>query len=81
MRKAFDFTGVTIFKECRKVGRTQISDAEIRLIFGDFNARLHCVLDDDKPQVGSHILGRGFGFLNNVSPNTLENRELFVDFF
>ena len=58
----------------------QTSDAEIRLIFGDFNARLHCVLDDDKPQVGSHILGRGFGFLNNVSPNTLENREPFVDF-
>ena len=58
----------------------QIPDAEIRLIFGDFNARLHYVLDDDRPQVGSHILGKGFGFLNNVSPNTLENRELFVDF-
>ena len=58
----------------------QVSDAEIRLIFGDFNARLRCVQDDDRPQVGSHIFGRGFDFLNGASPNTLENRDFFVDF-
>ena len=58
----------------------RIPDAEVRFIFGDFNARLHFVQDEDRPQVGPHVLGRGFDFLSSASPNTLENRNLFVVF-
>ena len=59
----------------------KFSDAEVRLIYGDFNARLHHVHEEDSPHIGPHILGRGLRYLNNyISPNSLFNRELFVEF-
>lgn len=43
--------------------------------------RLHHVHDEDFPHVGPHILGRGLQYLNNnISPYSLFNRELLVEF-
>ena len=59
---------------------TNIADSEIKLIFGDFNARIHHVFEEDRPNIGSHILGRGLQFLNQATDDTILNRELFLEF-
>ena len=49
-------------------------------VLGDFNARLHAKFPHEI-MIGPHIFGRGMQFLlENMSPITLENRSLFVEF-
>ena len=47
------------------------------MIYGDFNAGIHHIFDEDRPRIGSHILGRGLKFLNQTSDDTIVNRVFF----
>ena len=47
---------------------------------GDFNARIHHRYDSELDIMGPNIFGRGREYLERVSLNTKENRDLLVDF-
>ena len=51
---------------------------EMRIILGDFNARLHYRAETEKPNIGIHFIGRGKEFAVNAAEGTRQNRELFT---
>jgi len=60
---------------------TSIPGAHPTLVLGDFNARMHARLPQEDVIAGTYIFGRGMNFLsNNISPPSLENRCMFVEF-
>ena len=69
------------FHQNLRMNLRRIPDAEIRFIFGAFNARLHFVQDEDRPQVGPHVLGRGFDFFKQRIPQHSGKLGSFCRFF
>ena len=51
---------------------------EVPIILGDFNARLHYRAETEKPNIGTHLIGRGEEFALNAAEGTRQNRELFT---
>lgn len=49
-------------------------------IVGDFNARLHARQISELDIMGPHTFGLGSGFLQNMPPDQVENRQFLVDF-
>ena len=49
-------------------------------ILGDFNARLHCRLEHEKPHFGSWIFGGGHASLQEQVEGVALNRACFADF-
>jgi hypothetical protein len=60
----------TVYSECQ----------EAVFLGGDFNARIHHRYDSELDIMGPNIFGRGREYLERVSSNTKENRDLLVDF-
>ena len=49
-------------------------------IAGDFNARLHGRLPEERDILGNFVYGRGLSYLQHTATPTAENRSLFIDF-
>ena len=48
-------------------------------IAGDFNARLHGKLPEERDILGNFIYGRGLTYLQHMAAATAENRSHFID--
>ena len=54
--------------------------SSIRLVAGDFNARLYEVQPDEAPNIGNNIIERKGYLTKGMSDDTRDNRNRFVDF-
>ena len=52
----------------------------IRILAGDFNARIYESHKDDLRYIGNNIIARKGYLAKGIAPNTLDNRDRFVDF-
>ena len=49
----------------------------VRIIMGDFNARVQHRTEEEQPHIGPFIVGCGEEFALQTADNTQDNRELF----
>ena len=52
----------------------------IRIVAGDFNARIYEVQPDEKASIGANIIKRTGYLAKEISENTKDNRSRFVEF-
>ena len=52
----------------------------IRIVAGDFNARIYEVQQDEKAFIGSNIINRTGYLTKGIAENTKDNRSRFVEF-
>ena len=52
----------------------------IRVVAGDFNARIYEVQPDEKPFIGTNIIKRAGYLAKGIADNTKGNRDRFVEF-
>ncbi len=58
----------------------EIPAAHVKLIYGDFNARLQHRLEEENEIIGGHLFGLGREALERQCDDTNQNRQLFVQF-
>ena len=58
----------------------QFPSAEVRLVYGDFNASIQHRQEHEQDVLGPHIFGKGKDALEKAEEDVRENRELFLDF-
>ena len=58
---------------------TSRNDMNPKILIGDWNVRLHGRRQEEERIIGPRTAGRGTAYIDLMSPETLENREMMIN--